>query len=297
MGVLFILLAACLWGSIGPASRFIFDAGLTPLETAFWRGTIAGAAYMLHMIMHQTLASLRRLRPRIRSPRQHRLAIFAFGIFGVALLEGSYVYAVDSGGAALASVLLYSAPIWVHVAGWKLFGETISRKQWFALAVTLTGITGICLWGATISFSTPALIWGLISGLSYALFYIAGRYFFAHTHPVAVYAWAFPVGSLAMLPVLYFGYGLTPWDAWMRFVTLPQKPFWILIGIGLLATYLPYMLYGAGLKRLDTGRASILATIEPVVSIVLAGALWHEWFSLAGYIFAAMVLAGVIATH
>ena len=77
---------------IGPISKIIFAQGISPLETAFWRGTLAGAAFFIHWLFKRYELP--------RNPRQF-IGIVLFGIFGVALLEGSYVYAVHFGGAAL----------------------------------------------------------------------------------------------------------------------------------------------------------------------------------------------------
>lgn len=298
MGILYLLIAACLWGTIGPISRLIFAAGITPLETAFWRGVLAGAAYCIHFVVMR--GRILKVAPQDAQSNSmglylpNILRIIGFGLVGVALLEGSYVYAVHAGGAALASVLLYSAPIWVNLASWKFFGEDVSHKQWLALFTTSLGITGICLWGAPLSFSALAIVAGLLSGASYALFYLAGRVFFRSSHPVGVYMIAFPVASLALLPFIYAFDGLSPITVVERFLHAPHSAIFAMLTVGLLSTYLPYILHGLGLKRVDTGKAAILTTIEPIVSIALSHWMWGETFSAAGYAFAALVLIGVI---
>ena len=170
MGFLFLLIAGCLWGALGPVSRLAFAAGLTPLETAFWRGSIAGVAYLLHYTFVRVTkrASSEALDSPAAWSKTQLFLTFAFGILGVGLLEGSYVYAVQLGGAALASVLLYSAPIWVNLYGWRVLKEPIARRQWIALFVTFSGIVGVSLWGAEVEFSSLAIFCGLLSGFGYA---------------------------------------------------------------------------------------------------------------------------------
>jgi DME family drug/metabolite transporter len=216
-----------------------------------------------------------------------------FGVFGVALLEGSYVLAVDAGGAALASILLYSAPIWVNLAGVVIFREKIPAKRWASLAVTFSGVVGICLWGATVAFTPAALIWGLLSGLSYAGFYIAGKVFFRRIHPTVVYMIAFPIGSLAILPFMCAITNQSPIEAIERFGSFPAPAIIACLAMGWFCTYLPYLLYGAGLRLMDAGRAAIITMVEPLVSVGVAILLWGESFSIAGYFFAALVLVGV----
>lgn len=284
MGVFFLVMAASLWGMIGPLSKATFALGFSPLETAFWRGSIAGLAFLIHGLVK---------RYEIPKDPKQLLGIIFFGIFGVALLEGSYVYAIQYGGAALASVLLYSAPIWVNLASLILFKEKIPRRRWLALATTLLGVIGICLWGATAQFSVSAIVFGLLSGLSYAGFYLAGKIFFHRTNPVIVYMIAFPVGSLTLWPLMSEVENLSFTGSFMRFGSHSPEAWVAFIGQGLICTYLPYWLYSKGLKLVDAGRAAIVTMVEPVVSVAMAALLFNERFSAPGYLFAALVILGV----
>ncbi len=284
MGIFYLLTAASLWGLIGPVSKIMFSHDISPLETAFWRGNVAGAAYLIHWIIARY--------PLPKHPSDW-LKIVLFGVFGVALLEGSFVYAVKTGGAALASVLLYSAPIWVNIAGWLIFGERVQKKRFYSLTMTLVGVIGLCLWGSTATFSQEALIWGLLSGLSYAGFYIAGKLFFRHHHPVVVFMIAFPTGSLALLPFLLNSLPMTTLDVLTGIFNFPRGALIACLFMGIFSTYLPYLLYSAGLQLVQLGRAAIITMVEPLVSVSLAALFWGETFSLAGYFFAALVIMGV----
>lgn len=296
MGFVFLLIAGCLWGALGPMSRYAFAAGLTPLETAFWRGTIAGVAYIVHYALSKKLRlknSDAMTSPQTWSRKQFLLTV-GFGFLGVGLLEGSYVYAVHFGGAALASVLLYSAPIWVNLYSWRFLNEPIRPKQWLALTMTFIGVVTVSMWGAQIEFSGMAIFCGLLSGFGYALFYVAGKYFFERSHPVSVFMVSFPIGSLSLLPMLYGIDSISPRGLVERLGTFPAAASWSLIGVGICSTYLPYLFYAAGLKRVDAGRAAIVTTIEPVIAIMLAHVFWNEQFSNMGYLGCAMVLLGVM---
>jgi DME family drug/metabolite transporter len=287
MGIVYLLLAACFWGMIGPISKVIFGSGLHPLETAFWRGLIAGIAFIIHWLV---------TRYRLPSDGKQILGIVMFGIFGVALLEGSYVYAIHHGGAALASVLLYSAPIWVNVASAFLFHEKVPRGRWAALGVSTIGVVGICLWGATTNFTAEALAWGLLSGLSYAGFYLAGKVYFHRTNPVVVYMIAFPVGSLIIWPFMSKATGLSWLDALTNIKHASMSTLTSLTIIGILCTYVAYWLYSKGLNLLPAGRAAIITMVEPIISMLLAAIIFGERFSVAGYFFAALVILGVVAS-
>ena len=63
---------------------------------------------------------------------------------------------------------------------------------------------------------------------------------------------------------------------------------------GLVTCYLPYLLYTFGLTGLETGRASILASVEPVVATLLGVLVYHEKLSLTGALGILCVLAAVV---
>jgi DME family drug/metabolite transporter len=257
---------------------------MPPLESAFWRGVLAGLAFFIHWLVK---------REPLPSSLRDWIGIIIFGVFGVALLEGSFVLAVKHGGAALASILLYSAPIWVNLASLIFFKETIPKRRWLALAVTLTGVVGLCTLGGTVAFSPVALTWGLLAGISYAGFYISGKIFFTRLSPVTVYMIAFPVASLVLLPITAASTDQTILQVVTRIFDYSSITLAACLFVGIIATYLPYLLYGAGLRLVDAGRAAIITTVEPVVAVVVASLALGESFTALGYFFSLLVLAGV----
>lgn len=285
LGISLLICAAVLWGLIGPVSKFIFTQGMPPLETAFWRGVLAGLAFFIHWLVRPS--------PLPESTRDW-VGIIIFGIFGVALLEGSFVLAVQHGGAGLASILLYSAPIWVNLASLFIFRESVPKKRWFALMLTVLGVIGICTLGGPMSFTPLAILWGLLSGISYAAFYISGKIFFSRLQPVVVYMIAFPVASFTLLPIISIigekSLAHITTDFFQHSFTVMAACFFV----GIFATYLPYLLYGTGLRLVDAGRAAIVTTIEPIVAITVSSLVLGESFTMIGYVFSLIILMGVV---
>jgi len=280
-GYLYILLAAALWALIGPVSRVALRDGVAPLEIAFWRCLVAWALFVVHAGV-LALRARGGVGPPRRIARRDLGGIAAFGIVGVAVLYATVPLAVRDGGAALASVLLYTAPTWVALLAWALLGERITGRKILALALTLAGIGGIALSGsAGMRPSAGALLWGLASGLSYASLYLFGKRYFARYPPTTVFLYALPVAGLALLPLTPFG-TKTP-GAWLA-----------LLALGSLSTYGAYLAYGAGLARLEAVRAATAATAEPVLAALLAYLFWDERFTLTGYLACGLIIAGVL---
>ncbi|HEU0052412.1 MAG TPA: EamA family transporter [Longimicrobium sp.] len=273
MGYVYIVLAAVLWGLIGPASRFALRDGVDPLEIAFWRAVIAAACFGAHAV------ALR----RTRIARRDLPAVIVFGLLGVSLLYAAVFLAVRHGGAALASVLLYTAPVWVAVLAALFLHERMTGRKLLAVFLAMAGVAGIATasGGSGIRLTAPALFWGLLSGWAYALFYLFGKRYFDRYPAATLFMYALPVGALGLLPLVDFR-PKTP-VAWTAIVFLAVVP-----------TYASYLLYSAGLRRVEATRAATVATIEPVVAAVSAYLVWGERMSVTGYLFAGLVLLAVL---
>lgn len=273
MGYVFVLAAAVLWGTIGPASRFALRDGVQPQELAFWRAVIATVCYGTHAVIIR----------RTRIARGDLPVVLGFGLVGIALLFTAYFHAVETGGAALASVLLYTAPVWVALLSAAFLHEHMGARKIIAIALAIGGVAGIAAFsgGGGARLSGAALGWGLLSSWAYALYYLFGKRYFERYATATVFMYALPTGALALLPLVRFTHK-TP-AAWAAIVFLAVVP-----------TYAAYLLYGAAIRRIEATRAATVATLEPVVAAVAAYLVWGERLSPTGYLFAALVVAAVV---
>lgn len=273
MGYLFVAIAAVLWGLLGPVTRIALREGMGAVEVAFWRALLAAGIFAVHAVAIR----------RVRLERRDLPSVVAFGVLGVAGLLACYSRAVETGGAALAAILLYTAPVWVAILSALFLGERMTGRKLLALAVATLGVAGIAAssGGGGIRLTPAALGWGLASGLAYALYYLFGKRYFDRYPTPTLFIYALPVGAAAMLPAVDFSHK-TP-EAWGSLVFLAA-----------VSTYLAYLFYSAGLRRVEATRAATVATVEPVVAAVAAFAMWGERLSAVGYACAAVVLLGVL---
>jgi drug/metabolite transporter (DMT)-like permease len=69
---------------------------------------------------------------------------------------------------------------------------------------------------------------------------------------------------------------------------------WIMVGIIILATIIPVVTFLAGLQRIGPTNASMLSTIEPVVTVFLGAVLFQEALKPITLLGGCMILAAVI---
>ena len=270
-GYLYIMAAAALWGVVGPFSRLAFSEGLAPMEVAFWRAGLAWVFFGTHAILTKS----------IRIKIKDVPVVILFALTGITLFYSVYQLAIRAGGAAFASVLLYTAPAWVAVMARFAFKEALSPVKLTALALTLTGVICVAWGGGSIKVTLPAVFYGLAAGFSYSLYYIFGKFFSSRYSSPNLFLYLLPIGAVTLIP-------------WVEFTPKGPTAWTALICIALLSTYGAYFFYYQGLKYLEASRAAITATLEPVVAAVVAFFWWHESFSALGYIGSAAILTAVV---
>ncbi len=275
-GYLYIFLAAGLWAFIGPLGKMAFQEGVSPLEVAFWRATLAWLCFAMQAAIQSKAHVAVRDLPKLA----------LFGFLCVTLFFGSYQLAVEKGGAALASVLLYTAPAWVIFLSRIILKEALTGMKLAALCLTLVGVSLISMSQGSFSFSLDgeggaAILFGLLAGFCYSLYYIFGKQFSDKYSASVLFLYILPFGALCLVP----------------FITFVEKnaTAWFALGlIALFSTYGAYHFYYAGLKVIEAGRASIIATAEPVLAALVAWCWWGEIFSATGYVGSGFILTAVI---
>lgn len=277
LGYTYVLAAATQWGMIGPLARLAFDQGVTPLEVAFWRAALGAVLFAGHAL---AIGQYR------ADPRD--VPVFAlFGLVCVGVFFGSYQMTVSLGGASMAAVLLYTAPAWVALLAWLFLHEGLGRIKLLAVAMTMVGVFGVSLGPEGLaaleqgSWNLAAVGFGLLSGFTYALYYLFGKRYLGRYPASTLMLFALPVGSLALFPWIDFQpKNLTAWIA--------------LCSLGVITTYGAFLAYCAGLRRLEATRASVVATFEPVVAATVAFVWWNERLGMLGLLGAGLIIGAVL---
>lgn len=281
-GVLLVLLAAALWGTLGTFYTWgTGSLGLTPLTIVFWRAALAAVALGLGLGL--VMPSLGKGWGLLKV-RRADLSIFAlFGLLGVTAFYLLYIYAVLLAGVTVAVVLLYTAPVFVALMAWRWLGEGFGARKVMALALTLAG----CVLVARAYDPTllQGNIWGILcgigSGFTYALYSILGKVSLRRGYHIATMSlYVYTTGAVGLLAAaLLTGPGQlismgASFEAWA-----------LLLLLALAQTTGALWAYTAGLRHLEAGVASILATFEPVVAALLAYFVLRErveWPQLVG---------------
>jgi len=272
------LSAAFCWGFIGIFSAIAFKHGLEPLEVAFWRALFAWLCFATQaLICRET-----------HLDKKDIPLLVVFGVFGIFLFYVSYQYAVKAGGAALAAVLLYTAPAWVVVCSFFIYRERLGPAKILAVILVISGVFFVSRGDGGAGLDTGSLGFiaiasGLVAGFCYSLYYTIGKYFSSRYTSANLFLYVMPVGMLCMFP-------------FVEFMPKNGTVWFALLFVSVVSTYLANFCYYQGVKHLEAGKASITATIEPVVATVAAFLILGESFSVSFYIGALIIIAAVFIT-
>ena len=210
-------------------------------------------------------------------------------MFGVGMLQHRDILDMFLTAVALAvaAILLYTAPTFVVILSAILWKDKITKRKLLALVLAFLGccfVAGIL--NGQLTLTTDGLLLGIGSGLFYSSYTIFGRFALKHYQPFTVTFYTFLIAGIGSLFMTNAG------DLYTTF----HSPQGILLSLGLMVcgTVLPYILYTKGLNDLgDSGKASILASVEPVVASLVGILAFGEPMTLGVVLGLVCILASV----
>lgn len=278
-----VLAAGTFWGTMGFFARSLYAAGFGPLEVAQTRITTGLVFVGLYILLFN--------RSLFRVKWKDMWCFLGTGIVSLLLFSTCYFSALNYTSLAVAAILLYTAPFFVMLMSLLLFKEKMNGKKVLALILAFTGCVLVSGVGGDEKFSWIGILLGLGSGFFYALYSIFGRYAINRGYG----AW-----TMTFYTFLFCSVGCAFLCDWQVIGTSVQTDnsvlLWVL-GLGFVTAFLPYVLYSIGLENMESSKASILASVEPVVSALFGVFVFHETLTAWGILGILMVLGAIVVLN
>lgn len=263
--VWFIILGATLWGTISWFVKHLAMLGISPFQIVILRSWTSAILLLLYFV--------------IRSPKVLRLLcwkdIWYFigtGVISIVFFNYCLFAAIDRSSIPVATALLYTAPAIVTILARLLFKEALSTNKIFALIITLIGTAFIIevLPSNQTSISLSAFLFGIGSGVGYALYSIFSKFALKKYSSFTITLYTFLVAGITLTPFF-------PYREQSKLLMNPEVLFYA-FGLGLFPTAIAYITYTYGLQQMEASKAAIFATIEPVVATFIGIFIFHELF-------------------
>ena len=294
LGVALTVISAFAFGSGALFAKPVYAAGVDWLTLMTWRFTF-GAALSWAWVMATS-------RGRGAARALDRRAIVVALALGVLYTGNSSTYfaGLETVPASLAALIVYVYPAIVAVLALRFGRRLEGRRAWGALGLAMIGVV---LAIGTIDAAHVPPVSGLIlmaaSPLIYSVWIVLSARLAGERRggvgsggdgadPTAAGAVMMTATATAFwLAALAAGRPVLP-------AQIPPAAWGGMLGVGVVSTFIAIQAFYAGTHRIGAARASLVSTVEPIWTIVLAGILFGERLAPLQLVGGALILAGVV---
>lgn len=280
LALLYIGMGASLWGIIGVFVTYLYELGFTPIQVV----TVRAISAALFLTMYVVIKNRELFKIKMADSKY----FIGTGIISIVFFNWCLFSAMEETSISVAFILLYTAPAFVTIFSRIIFKEFLTPRKILALIVTFVGCTFVIgiFPNMNETFSSLGLILGLGSGFFYGLYSIFGKFALKKYDSLTITVYTFLFAAVAV----------TPFSGIWNVITLfSYLNVWLyIIALGFLSTMLPFLLYTKGLSTIESSRASIVATIEPVVAALAGFLIFNEQLNLWQYVGILLVISAVM---
>jgi drug/metabolite transporter (DMT)-like permease len=264
---------------------------LPPLVLAFWRdfivaGTVFGAIALV-------------ARPLLHLERRHVPFFVLYG-FILGVFNAMWTVSVVLNGAAVATVLNHTAPAFTALVGWRRWGERLDAPKVVAIALSISGValTSGAYDRAAWQVNPAGIVVGLATGGAFAAYSLLGKSSSRRgVDPWTATLYSFAIGATFLLllqrpdTLLWLSRPLAAGPGGGREAALGWG---LLVLLAVVPTLGGYGLYTVSLTHLPASTASLIVTLEPVMTAALAFVFLGERLTAPQTLGGGLILTGVV---
>jgi drug/metabolite transporter (DMT)-like permease len=222
------------------------------------------------------------------------LSLFFLGFFVYAALSALFFAALERIPATIASFLLYVYPLFVILFGWIQSKTRPAVNTWIATALSLVGIAlilqpGFASTGTQAFLDPTGVIFALGSGMCLALYVVLSERLVRSSGALVSTTW------ITLGTAISFTAIAAVTDAFDTLLT--ASGIQVLLAMAFFSTVVGLGAFLAGTARVGATTASLLSTLEPFFTAILAALVLHETFVLIQIIGGGAILAGITLLH
>ena len=219
------------------------------------------------------------------------LYLAGFGFIGYYLASYFDFLGLTYIKAGLERLILFVYPTLVFLISFIFLKKPITRNQVLAIVVTYLGIA-IVFWSELDRGQSDNVLLGAVliflSALTYAGYLVGSGYLIPKFGATRFTSYAMIISCICVIT-----HYLVTTDVSAIFA-LPYEVYWIGLLMALVATVIPSYLISFSIKKLGAGNFSIMGSLGPISTIVLAYFFLGEMLSTIQIIGGVVVIAGVM---
>jgi drug/metabolite transporter (DMT)-like permease len=285
IGALYCLASAAGFGAMGIFGKLAYDEGVTV-------GTLLSARFVLAAVLFWLILVCARggIRELRSLSRRDVVIAVALGAVGYGAQAGAFFAALDRLDASLLALLVYTYPVLVAVASIAVGREPARRSTAVSLALASTGLVLVLAGAAAGALDALGTALGLTAATVYTGYILISDGVTARVGPLALSTLVCTGAGVSLTLGGLAGGDLDPG-------AVTAEGYAWLGALAVVSTVGAVALFFAGLRRVGPTAASILSTLEPVVTVALAFAVFGESLGPAQLTGGALVLAAVLTVR
>lgn len=271
-----------MWGMIGPTYALIQDH--IPVDEVTLVTLRAVGAALICLVWFGA-----RNRSALRIHRTDVGRMLVFGLVSVTIFYLVLIYAFRYSSVAVGTLLLYLAPALVTLGAALWLDDPLTRTKLAALVMSFAGCFLIVegFRPGNLGANLAGIGFGLASAIAYGSYSLMAKRLMRTYSAGTLMVWYLVIGATGLL-IVKLAMSPTEWPSLGASAG-------IALYCGVMITVLPVALYSYGLHRMPSSEASIVATIEPVMAMVLAYSVLGERLGAIQLVGALCVIGGVVS--
>ncbi|TPR41034.1 DMT family transporter [Apilactobacillus micheneri] len=281
-GIFWAFIASALWGVSGTVLQFVSQQ--EKLEANWFLSTRTMIAGIILLVISAIVYKGHIF--NVFGSWKSFLCIVTYGVFGIGANLYTFFMSVQTGNADASTILQYLSPLFI------LLGSMIFQKRKplpIDVIVFVIAISGIILSltqgdFSKLSISTESLIWGILSGVTAALYVVLPRPIVKTSSPMVILGWG------TLIAGIIFNIRQPLW------VDAPHLTTGIVLGVGaiiLLGTILPFIILLHSLNFAPSEVVSLVDATQPVVTFILSIIFFNTGINLIKIIGALLVILAI----
>ncbi len=268
---------------MGLFTRQLTQWGFTSYDTVFIRCAIASILFGLTLLIKD--------RSQFRMRLCDLWCFIGSGICSLLFFTVCYVRAIELMSLSTAAILLYTAPSFVMLLSLLFFKERLNWQKLTALAMAFIGCCLVSGIGSGSRLSAVGLLYGLCAGFGYALYSIFARFAMLRGYDSLTINF-YSCLMCALGAGAFWGVGEP-----LRLMMASSDKIIFCLLFGLIVSYLPYLLYTYGLTETENGKASVMASVEPVMATLIGILVFHEKMTFSCVLGILFVLGAILVLN
>ena len=265
LGVFYGVLGVVLFSSKAVMVKLAYEYHVETLDLLLFRMLFSLPFYIFILFL------IRKKRPSIEITTKDYAWLFLFGFVGYYLASYFDFLGLNYIKAGLERIILFVYPTIVVFLSWLFFKQKITKVQSVAILITYVGVV-ITFWSELDISGNGVLLGGflvLFSAITYASYLVGSGWLIPKFGVLRFTCYAMIV-STTCIGIHYLFSG-----NW-HLLDYPLPVYWYGLAMAILATLIPSFLVSASIERLGASNFSILGSLGPVSTILLAFVFLNE---------------------